>query len=112
MDKLINFADFEKLHIHVGLIIDAQVNEQAKIPAYILTIDFGRFGTKTSSAQLTQNYTAKDLVGKKICAVINFPVKKIAGVKSEVLVLASMCEQKGTLLLAADENSLNGSRIG
>lgn len=107
----IDFAHFEQVRIHVGQIIEAKLNEKARIPAYILTIDFGELGIKTSSAQLTQHYTIDDLIGRKICAVINFPVKRVAGVKSEVLVLASMCEEMGTLLLSPDPRSINGSRI-
>ncbi|MFQ5760874.1 MAG: hypothetical protein ACE5HM_07850, partial [Acidiferrobacterales bacterium] len=48
-----------------------------------LTIDFGEKGSRISSAQLTDNYTEKDLLGKQIVAVMNFPVKRIAGIKSE-----------------------------
>lgn len=43
--------------------------------------------------------------------MVNFPVKKIAGVKSEVLVLATVCDTKGTLLLNVDPLALNGSHI-
>ena len=109
--NLIELMDFEKVHIHVGQILDAKLNNKAIKPAYILTIDFGDLGIKISSAQLVQNYTVDDLIGRKIVAVVNFPTKKVAGVKSEILVLASVCEQKGTLLLSADQNAINGSRI-
>ncbi len=109
--NLIELVDFEKVHIHVGQILDAKLNSKSIKPAYILTVDFGDLGIKISSAQLVQNYTADDLIGRKIVAVVNFPTKKVAGVKSEVLVLASVCEQNGTLLLSADQNAINGSRI-
>jgi tRNA-binding protein len=110
MDK-IDFSDFEKSDIRVGKIISAEVNEKALKPAYILKIDFGdELGTKTSSAQLTQNYTILDLIGRKICAVINFHSKRIAGVKSEVLVLGSVC-QNGVLLLTPDDKATLGSKV-
>ncbi|MCE3268782.1 MAG: tRNA-binding protein [Burkholderiales bacterium] len=110
-NSLIQFEDFEKVQIHVGQIIEAKPNLKAIKPAYILTIDFGELGIKTSSAQLTQNYSIEDLIDKKIIAVVNFPVKKIAGVKSEVLVLATICNKLGTLLISADSKAINGSRI-
>ena len=111
MTQLIEWEDFAKIDIRSGTIIAAKINEKAKIPAYILTIDFGELGLKTSSAQLTQNYSADNLIGKKIAAVVNFPIKKIAGVKSEVLVLATVCDTKGTLLLNVDPSALNGSHV-
>lgn len=111
IQQLIEWEDFAKIDIRSGTILDAKINQKARVPAYVLTIDFGDLGIKTSSAQLTQNYSAEDLIGKKITAVVNFPVKKIAGVKSEVLVLATVCDTKGTLLLNVDPLALNGSHI-
>jgi tRNA-binding protein len=111
MSELIAWEDFAKIDIRSGTILDAKINQKARVPAYILTIDFGNLGIKTSSAQLTQNYLPSDLIGKKIAAVINFPVKKIAGVKSEVLVLATVCDIKGTLLLSVDPLAVNGSCV-
>ncbi len=61
--------------MHVGQILEVKFNKKARIPAYILTIDFGDLGIKTSSAQLTENYSVDDLIDKKVCAVINFPIK-------------------------------------
>ncbi|MCC2626183.1 MAG: tRNA-binding protein [Burkholderiales bacterium] len=111
MKPAITWEDFEKIDLRNGTIIDAKHNKEAKIPAYILTIDFGILGIKTSSAQLTQHYSIADLLGTKVIAVVNFPVKRIAGVKSEVLVLATVCDETGTLLVSADKRSINGSQI-
>ncbi len=111
--QAINFTDFAKIDIRSGTIIDAQINPKAKKPAYILKINFGNeIGIKTSSAQLTQNYQISDLINRKIVAVVNFAPKLIAGIKSEVLVLATVCESQGTLLLTPEQLSLNGSEIG
>ena len=110
-NDLIDFAHFEQVHMHVGQIVAVKLNEKARIPAYILTIDFGDLGVKISSAQLTQNYTIDNLVGRKICAVTNFNPKRVAGIISEVLVLASTCAKNGTLLLSPDQQCINGSRI-
>lgn len=110
---VIDFMDFAKIDIRSGTIIDVQINVKAKKPAYILKIDFGNeIGIKISSAQLTQNYQISDLINRKIVAIINFAPKLIAGVKSEVLVLATMCESQGTLLLSPEQISINGSEIG
>jgi tRNA-binding protein len=107
----IQFADFLKVEIRVGTIISAELNAKAIKPAYILKIDFGDLGVKTSSAQITQNYTSKDLIGMQIVAVMNFEPKKVAGVKSEVLVLASVSDENGTILLKPSLRAPNGSLI-
>jgi tRNA-binding protein len=107
----ISFDAFSKVEIRVGQITAASLNEKARKPAYVLSIDFGPFGIKTSSAQLTQNYTAEELVGRRILAVMNFPPKSVAGIRSEVLVLASVNEAQGVVLVEPDREVDLGSRI-
>ena len=103
--------DFQKLDIRVGTIIEASKFEKAKKPAYQLKIDFGEeIGIKTSSAQITKLYTTEELVGRQVVAVVNFPPRQIADVKSEVLVLGSSSEQ-GIVLLALTEKVKNGDKI-
>ncbi|MGF1507703.1 MAG: tRNA-binding protein [Chloroflexi bacterium] len=108
----ITFDEFMAVDIRTGTITAAEPNTEARKPAYILTIDFGDLGIKTSSAQITDNYTASDLVGMQIVAVVNFPPKRIAGVKSEVLVLGAVSEQHQVVLLAPTFPVENGTRIG
>jgi tRNA-binding protein len=107
----ISFSDFLKVDIRVGQIIEVTDNLKAKQPAYVLTIDFGELGQKTSSAQITHNYTKEELLGKQIIAVVNLPAKRVAGVKSEVLVLAAVCNTHGTVLLEPNTVVENGTRI-
>lgn len=84
----ISIEDFLRVDVRVGRIVDAQPFPAARKPAYQLVVDFGpELGHKRSSAQLTQRYTAADLVGRQVLAVINFPPRQIATVMSEVLVL-------------------------
>jgi tRNA-binding protein len=108
----IEFSDFQKADIRTGTILEAMLNSQARKPAFVMKIDFGSLGVKTSSAQITQNYTPKDLVRRQIVAVVNFPTKRIAGVKSEVLVLGVMTKQEGVALLSADQPVANGTSVG
>lgn len=106
------FEDFLKLDIRVGTIISANIFEKAKKPAYQLKIDFGEeIGIKKSSAQITQCYSADDLAGKQILAVVNFPPRQIADFMSEVLVLGTYSEQ-GVVLIAPDEKVQNGDKLG
>lgn len=103
--------DFEKIDMRVGTIIEVSINQKAKKPAYKLKIDFGEeIGIKTSSAQITQCYEEQELKGKQIIAVVNFPLRQIADVKSEVLVLGSKSKQ-GIVLLKPTLEVENGDKI-
>ena len=108
----INFEEFQKVKILTGTILEARLNPKARNPAYVLRIDFGPFGIKTSSAQITKIYQAESLIGLQISAVINFAAKRIAGVKSEVLILGAYSEDKGVVLLTPTESVEDGSLIG
>lgn len=107
----ISVDDFFKVDIRIGCVVEARPNFKARKPAYILTIDFGSLGMKTSSAQLTEQFTAADLIGKQVVAVVNFPVKRIADVRSEVLVLAATCDRNGTAALIPAFPVVNGTRV-
>ena len=107
----IEFDDFLKVEMCTGTIVSAVLNPKARVPAFVLEIDFGELGWRTSSAQLTKNYSAEDLCGKQIVAVMNFEPKRIAGVKSQVLVLGAVCEEDGVVLLEPSFATQNGLPI-
>lgn len=107
---MITIDDFKKVDMRVGTIIEADDNEKAKKKAYKLKVDFGEFGIKNSSAQITDVYKKEDLIGKKVIAVVNFPPIKIGDISSEVLVLG-VDSPKGIILLSIDDNAENGKRV-
>jgi tRNA-binding protein len=102
---------FFEFDIRIGTIIQAETVPEARKPAYKLTIDFGEFGIKKSSAQITELYSTESLKGKQIIAVINFPPKQIGNFISECLVLGVYTES-GVVLLQPDQSVTNGSKIG
>ena len=108
---MINIKDFSKLDIRVGTIVKAEILKNAKKPAYHLQIDFGKIGLKQSSAQITENYRIEELIGRQIVAVVNFPPKRIAGIKSEVLVLGANDDKNNVVLLDLQKNLPNGAKI-
>ena len=87
---MINIDDFGKLELRVGTIKKAESFPEAKTPAYKLRIDFGPFGKKWSSAQITENYSLVDLVGQRVIAAMNLGNKVIGSFKSEVLVMGCL----------------------
>jgi tRNA-binding protein len=110
---MINWADFEKVEMRVGTIINADIFEKAKKPAYKLEIDFGEFGVKKSSAQITKLYKTEELIGRQVIAVVNFPPKQIADFLSECLVLGVVqnSSEQEVILLKPERKAINGSRI-
>lgn len=110
-EQLITWSDFEKVDIRVGTILSAHLFEAANKPAYILMIDFGVLGLKKSSAQITVLYKPEELIGKQVMAVVNFPPKQIAKIKSECLVLG-VVDGTYITLLTSDKPVVNGLRIG
>lgn len=107
----ISWADFEKIDIRVGTVLDAQIFAKAQKPAYKLWIDFGRLGTLKSSAQITDLYSTDALIGMQVIAIVNFPNKQIADFMSECLVMGIYTED-GVVLLASRSRVKNGSVIG
>src|SRR5437016_12407615 len=85
----ITWADFERVDMRVGVVVDVQPFPEARRPALKLWIDFGPLGVKQSSAQITERYAAGDLIGRRVVAVVNFPPKQIGHFVSEVLVLGA-----------------------
>jgi tRNA-binding protein len=109
--SIISWSDFENVEIHVGTILSAEAFPEARNPAYKLTIDFGHLGVRQTSAQITRRYDLPDLEGRQVLAVTNFPPKKIAGFKSEVLVLGAVPGKGDVVLVKPDEMVTEGTRI-
>lgn len=94
------WSDFEALTLKVGIIREVEPNPKARKPAYIIKVDLGPLGIRTSSAQLTDHYDRNALIGKRVLCVCNFEPKRIAGVKSEVLITGA-CDEEGKVVLAS-----------
>ena len=119
LDKVYNFAgmetiswhDFEKIELRAGTILEAEDFPGARKPAYKVKVDFGPFGIKWTSAQITKHYTKEQLIGRQIAGVVNFPKKQIANFFSEFL-LTGFADENGDIVLTAIEKPVpNGSKL-
>ena len=105
-------ADFQRVDIRVGTVIDAQLFPEARKAAIKLTIDFGdEIGVKKSSAQLTVHYKPDQLIGRQVCAVMNFPPRQIGPFISEVLTLGMPDEDGAVVLVKPDFKVPNGGAL-
>lgn len=112
MDSIATIEDFDRIDIRVGMIVDAQPFPEARKPAFKLWIDFGApLGVKKSSAQVTAHYTLDQLVGRQVCAVVNFAPRQIGPFRSEVLTLGMPDEQGGVVLVRPDMAVPLGGRL-
>ena len=100
--------DLIDLDIRVGVIEEAIPFPEARVPAYKLKINFGPSGFRQTSAQLTRRYQPEDLIGRKIVAALGLPPLRVAGYKSECLVLGSVDGEGDVILLHPNEDALIG----
>jgi len=108
---LIDWSDFSKIDIRVGTIRSAEIFKEAKKPAYKIVVDFGDYGTRKTSAQITKLYSPAEIIGRQVVAVVNFAPKQIANIQSECLILGAVNHHE-VVLLAPAKPVINGLRIG
>jgi tRNA-binding protein len=109
--KQINWTEFEQVELRAGTIIEVLDFPEARKPAYKLKVDFGEFGIKNSSAQITRHYTKEELLGRQIVGVINFPEKQIGKFMSEFLV-TGFADENGDIVLTSLAGKVpNGSKM-
>lgn len=109
---MISWDEFLKVELRVGTIIEVEDFIEARNPSYKLKVDFGDFGIKKSSAQITKLYSKEDIIGRQIVAVTNFPPKQVANFMSECLVTGFIQDNdEGVVLLQPERKVNNGLRL-
>ncbi|GAA3916532.1 tRNA-binding protein [Chitinophaga oryziterrae] len=109
--ETISWQDFEKVELRAGTILEVIDYPEARKPAYKIRVDFGEYGIKWSSAQVTRHYSKEELIGRQIVGVINFPEKQIGKFMSQFLV-TGFADENGDIVLTALERPVpNGSKL-
>jgi tRNA-binding protein len=109
---VITYADFDKVDVRVGRIVQVDEFPEARKPAFKLMIDFGaELGVKKSSAQATALYSKQALVGRQVLAVVNFPPKQIGPFMSEVLTLGVPDGAGHVVLVGPERDAPLGGRL-
>lgn len=112
MSKAVGWADFTKIMLCAGTIVEAAAFPEARKPAYKLRVDFGPdIGVRASSAQITDLYTPDELVGRQVIAVVNFPPKQVGPFLSECLVTGFHREDGSVVLASVERPVPNGARL-
>ena len=101
---------FDELQLRVGTVVRAEQHGESRFPALKLWIDFGATGELQSSAQITDRYTADNLIGRQVVAVTGFDPRRVAGFRSDVLVLGALSPD-GVVLLGPDHAVPPGSEV-
>jgi tRNA-binding protein len=109
--KEITWSEFEQVELRAGTILEVFDFPEARKPAFKVKVDFGPYGVRMSSAQITKHYTKETLVGRQIVAVTNFPKKQIGKFMSEFLV-TGFADENGDIVLTSLERPVpNGSKL-
>jgi tRNA-binding protein len=109
--KEITWSEFEQVELRAGTILEVFDFPEARKPAFKVKVDFGPYGLRMSSAQITKHYTKEMLVGRQIVAVTNFPKKQIGKFMSEFLV-TGFADDNGDIVLTSLERPVpNGSKL-
>ena len=111
IEKEITLEDFKKLDIRVGRILRIEDFPEARKPAYKIEVDCGPLGVKRSSAQITDGYAIEELVNRRVLCVVNLLPLRIAGFKSEVLILGACPDNEPVNLLKLDKDLPPGTRV-
>ena len=111
LNKDLKLEEFQRVDMRVGTVVNAEIFEKAIKPALKLWVDFGeKIGTLKTSAQISEKYSPETILNKQVIAVVNFPSKQIANIKSECLILGALVKD-GVIVISPEAEVANGTKI-
>ena len=108
----LNFDQFLAVDIRCGTVVKAERFEEARKPAFKVWVDFGaELGTLQTSAQITHHYTPAGLIGRQVAGCVNLGEKRIAGFKSQFLLLGFSDADGNVSLIKPEPAAPNGTKL-
>lgn len=112
LEPEITWDDFAKVDIRAGEIVSVEEFPRARNPSYRIRVDFGpELGVRETSAQAKTGYGREELLGRYVVAVVNFPLKNIAGFESQMLILGVDAGDGTLSLLHPGRGTYKGARV-
>jgi methionine--tRNA ligase beta chain len=105
----ISFAEFQKLDLRIGKIVEATPIPNSK-KLIKITVDFGS-EKRQAVAGLLKYYKPEDFVGKKCVFLLNLQRRVLAGVESQCMILAAEDEAGNVTVLQPEKDIAEGSKI-
>lgn len=105
---------FDLLEIRMGRVMRVEPAPDAPKKSYMLRVDFGKYGVKTTVARLTC-HTPEELTGLLVFGVLNFGTRTVGGIESEFLCLgvqvAKLDSGEATPVTPLNTNVKIGSKL-
>jgi methionyl-tRNA synthetase len=105
----IEFADFEKLDIRVGTVLDCE-----KVPKADKLLKFtiaDGLENRTIVSGIAQHYAPQELIGKQVCFIANLAPRKLRGIESQGMILSAEDHNGGLSVITASKEVKPGSEV-
>ena len=103
---MIDYSDFTKLDIRVGLIKVCEIIPKSK-HLYRLLVDCGEKNLRQIVTGISKFYSSEELINKKIVVLTNLNPKNIMGLESQGMLLAADFNGEPFLLKIDERNGKN-----
>jgi methionyl-tRNA synthetase len=107
--EIVKFDEFKKMDLRVAKILEVEDVPGAD-RIYLLTVDIGDEKRKIV-AGIKPWYKKEELVGKNIIMIVNLEPKTIRGIESKGMLLATLFDNKLSILTTDKEEVPAGSKI-
>lgn len=109
--ETVSFEEFSKMDLRIGKIVKAEPVPKSK-KLLKLSIDIGDNQIKQAVAGIAEHYMPNELEGRQVAVIVNLAPRKIFGLNSEVMILATEDKNTKKVILVQPEKTVEtGSRI-